>query len=296
LAFVAAKVRTKGDCIAAFTITSIMSRQEWYRLAEKVAQNRTGGMSDMEQNEFWLEHNRLFLPFSNLSKLQEFCGYYLMNDAIQGDICMECDSTRLVQDEGHCDTICESCGIIQPWPVCYKNTRLTEGQAYISKKGYIPEDHMAAILMEMQCGRSRDLQSMIYDVHQYLVQHKQKLTFLNVRTCLRRLGYKQHYLMLPSLLHGLDREKFKPWILEPDKMRQIQGLFFQYKLVFERLDTKKEKRKNHLNYHFLLIEFCKMLDITDIPWHFLRVPQGSKSMQQHQRVWNYIRPQLEIHQ
>lgn len=273
------------------------SRKMWIDQATQIAAVRVSTMSDKEQNEFWLKHSRIFLPFSSIVQLQEFCGKTSVYPEPDPDQCLECDGQNLVSDERHNDIICSDCGIIQPGPVPKFKNRLQSGQAYISKRGYYPEDHMSAILIEMQCGRSRDVSDLIQDCGDHLKQHDKPVTFLNVRSCLRRLGYKQHYLMLPSILHGLDRIQFRPWIVSPTLLRKIQGLFYQYKVCFDQLSSQnKEHRKNSLNYHFLLIQFFKLLDMTDIPWRFLRCPKGQSSLKQHQHIWDQIEHQLILYE
>jgi len=271
------------------------TRQEWLKRAEELALRRTRDMSFTEQNEFWLEYQKIFLPYSNLNDIVEFCGEQRVEPPFDPFVCMECGSEELQQDEGHADTICTACGTVQPWPITCNKHRLLEGQVYVRKKGYTPEDHMSCILTELQCGRSRDIQPIVDDVAFYLKQTP--ISFIAVRGCLRKLGYRQHYLMMPSILHGLNRHQFRPWTMERGALQRIQALFFQYKSLYENMDLKeKEYRKNHLNYHYLLVEICKLLNLHDIPFRFLHTPQGPKSIQQHERLWNKIKPFLILYQ
>lgn len=271
------------------------SRKDWVAQAEELALQKTRDLTLDEQNEFWLKYHKIFLPHSPLSELMEFCGEIVQQFPFNAYICTQCGSEDLQEDEAHADTICVTCASIQPWPVTSLKHRLLEGQAYIRKKGYTPEDHMSSILTEMQCGRSRDMQPIIEDVACHL--KGAPITFLNVRGCLRQLGYRQHYLMIPSILHGLDRTGFRPWVMQKGCLKNIQALFFQYKKIYENMNIEeKENRKNSLNYHYLLQQFCKMLGIQDIPLRFLRTPQGAKSIQQHERLWKKIQPLLVMYQ
>lgn len=270
------------------------SRKQWIAQAEQVALKKTEHLSFAQQNEFWLKHAKLFLPFSNLRAVMKFCGEPMSEPEYDPYVCTSCDSERLMEDEAHNDTICTDCGLIQPYPVTSVKARLLEGQAYIRKKGYTPEDHMSSILTEMQCGRVRDMEDILEHIGGYLKQEGKEVTFMNVRNCLRKLGYKQHYLMIPSILHGLDRHKFKPWVMEQGCLKNVQALFFQYKQIYQHVE--KENRKNSLNYHYLLVQFCKMLQVQDVPTRFLRTPQGIKSIQQHDRLWSKILPHLVLYQ
>ncbi len=271
------------------------SRKQWLDRAERVALEKLRDLSLTEQNEFWLKHAPLFLPFSSMERIMQFCGVQHLLYSPDPYLCESCDSDNLMEDEAHNDTICAECGLVQPWPVACFKRKLQEGQEFIRKKGYAPEDHMSCILTEMQCGRSRDMEDILEDVSHYLKQRHIDVTYMSVRGSLRKLGYKQHYLMLPSILHGLDRAQFRPWILPRGALKNIQALFFQYKLLFDRLSLEeKEFRKNSLNYHYLLVQFCQMLGLT-IPRQFLRTPQGVKSIQQHDRIWKKIQPLLIMH-
>jgi hypothetical protein len=257
------------------------------------AMKRTKDMDESEQNEFWLEHNFVFKEFSSLESIMQFVGGNTLNRQVECYTCHVCDSINIVQEEETADVICEDCGIVQCYPASFLNGRISEGYQYTSRKCYTRTDHLKSILIELQCGRSREIQELAESVKEHLQQCGKTIDFKNVRGCLRKLGYYQHYLHIPSILNYLSPKEYKAWTPAPGSVDRILGLFHQYQEHFENyLVQHTIKRRNSLNYHFILIKLFALIHDQDIPYRFLHGPKGKKSVIEHETLWKVIEPQL----
>ena len=253
-------------------------------------------MSFEDQNSFWLKNNLLFAPNSNLKDLIQFV---TGNSQIVQDpwyMCSECNSDHLVEDDAHNDVICTVCGFIQPYPPIFIYGEITNGYQYNTKKCYTRKDHLECILVELQCGRSRDMYQIVQDIQEKLDQLHLPVTFTNVQKNLRKLGYYQHYLHIPSILNMLCPTKFKPWNPSKNIINNLLGLFCQYEERFERYKIQNNvTRKNSLNYHFILIKLFQFVNEKDIPYRFLSIPKGKKTILEHEEIWSSISTRLVCH-
>jgi len=261
--------------------------------AIETAKKRIRGMTDSEQNEFWLQYNFIFKERSSLESMMDFVGDSTFNREIQCYTCHSCYSEYLVQEEEKFDVVCVDCGIVQNYPPDFLNGKISDGYQYTNKKCYTRMDHLKSILIELQCGRSREIESIGQHVQEYLYLNRKLVTFTNVRGCLRKLGYHQHYLHIPSILNYLKPQEFKAWTPSNGSIPRILGLFNQYQEHFEAYVYKcKIKRRNSLNYHFILLKLFDLIDDQDVPTRFLFGPKGKKSLQEHHEIWNVIAPKF----
>lgn len=261
--------------------------------AIEAALKRTKGMNEMEQNEFWLANNFVFKEYSSLESIMDFVGGNSINQQVQHHKCHACNSIQIVQEEETADVICEDCGVVQPYPANFLNGRISEGYQYTSRKCYTRADHLKSILIELQCGRSREIQVLAEDVEAHLKKIKKKIDFKNVRGCLRKLGYYQHYLHIPSILNYLMPQEYKAWKPGNGSIDKLLALFHQYQEHFENyLWGHAVQRRNSLNYHYILLKLFVLIQDHDIPSRFLHGPKGKKSIVEHEMIWNVIEPKL----
>jgi len=143
------------------------------------------------------------------------------------------------------------CGIVQNYPPDFLNGKISDGYQYTNKKCYTRMDHLKSILIELQCGRSREIESIGQHVQEYLYLNRKLVTFTNVRGCLRKLGYHQHYLHIPSILNYLKPQEFKAWTPSNGSIPRILGLFNQYQ------EHRSEEHTSELQSHHALV--CRLL-------------------------------------
>lgn len=145
-------------------------------------------------------------------------------------------------------------------------------------------DHLDNILLELQCGRSRDLENIAEHVSSQL----DKVDYIGVRKSLRKLGYKQHYLMIPSIMHQIDPKQFPPWVPKRGQVGKIKKYYYKYLDRFGGLPLEaKGGKKNNLNYHFCIQKIAMVLGIKEIV-PFLNPPKGKKTIQRHEHIWSLL--------
>lgn len=204
-------------------------------------------------------------------------------------ICISCGSTdAFVFDERYFETICETCGVVQNGSeyevdkvgyMDYKNLNI------IRKSEYKHIDHLENILYEFQCKRGVIDTNMLQQIQQRI---EGPITFLRVRKVLRGLGYRQHYLWIPTILQNLAPDQFKPLLITQMQMNRIKRVFKQYLFSFTELKRQGViQRNNVLNYHFTIKMICRMVDIPEME-HYLSPPKGIKTIENHMYIWSLI--------
>lgn len=270
-------------------------REQWLKLATTAAIQRTKDMSFEEQNSFWLQHNLIFKPFSKLQDIIYFVTGSHQDQQIRWDICNDCDSINLVEDDGHNDVICCDCGMVQSYCPIFIYGEITNGYQYNTRKCYTRKDHLECILIEFQCGRIRDMEQILYDIQSRFSKLGLETSFKNVQSSLRKLGYCQHYLHIPSILYHLDPEHFKPWKPCSNTIEKTIWIFHQYEEHFESFKIEHSTgRKNSLNYHYILFKILQLIGEQDIPFRFLSMPKGKRTLLEHEYIWNNICPKLKL--
>ena len=198
----------------------------------------------------------------------------------------ECNHTADVFDSTTCEDICLECGIVKHHrshqigysDMCnFSTTR---------KRLYKPLDHLIIILEEMQCKRMVIPDRMLEDIQEALCD--KPIHFTSVRKVLRRLGYKQHYMMIPTILQNLNPTSFPPLQLSNQEILQIQKRFKMYLEAFYHLTAEdKQHRKNILNYHFVIRKIAQQLQLTKM-FTYLQPLKGVKTITNHERIWRII--------
>lgn len=195
-----------------------------------------------------------------------------------------CEGAYFFIDELYNDTICSVCGTIQA-DLEYTMIGYNEYKNYnfVETSVYKPLEHMRNILREFQCVRFID-NDMIDKIRCSIT----KITYVSVRKSLLKLGFKQHYLWMPSILNALDPTQFKPLKISSENVRRLDDVFLMYYHTFNTLTIDEKKgRTSLLNYHFVIKELSKILNI-NMRCKFFQLPKGSKTIRNHKYIWNII--------
>lgn len=221
---------------------------------------------------FWLTYQRYLRPEMDVKEILRFlCPDQLLDGPRPIFLTSECE---FCQGE---DTVvlagdtytCSECGSCQSTERKVFEIRPT-GSAI-----YKHEVHMHQVLHEMMCLRGNLPDNLVADVREAVAP---PYTYMKIKKSLRGLGYKQHYAMVYSIQQALD-PTFKPLKLTHEQERVLQGYFYQY-LKLGRLG----KRKNRLNYHFVLEKLAHLTGYLNL-LDYLHTPKGKKSRGEHERIW-----------
>jgi len=200
----------------------------------------------------------------------------------------ECSHNETTYDDKYADVICLDCGFICANTFSYVGYSDYQNLNIIKKSLYKPIDHLNIILDELCCYRVIVDEELIEELKSFIPNNYKDIK--TVRKTLRKLGYKQHYLLLPTIMQHLDPVNFSPIQITSDNRRDIIYLFKQYLQEFYRLQHSGEIiRKNCLNYHFVLLKITTNLNICENIIKFLNPPKGQKTIDEHERIWSLIR-------
>lgn len=200
--------------------------------------------------------------------------------------CFECKSKNLVYDDNICETTCLKCAMVQPFNMPFIPTWIPDTFSKIKKSIYKPLNYLDQRLEELQCKRVVVKDEMLTCIMKYL--KNKPPTIKLVRLALRKNGYKQFYLQIPTIMNTLNPEKWPPLRLSAIEFRRIRRYFCKYIEEFYSIPLKERMyRKNILNYQFVL---SKLFDIIGKPEYkvHLILPQGKKTLKTHQEIWDKI--------
>lgn len=202
--------------------------------------------------------------------------------------CKDChgDGNYLVYDSRADETSCRSCGFVQPFNhTCFTgyNEYLPDTSVRISKSIYKQKDYLERKLDELACARIVVSEEIINQV--VLELNGSEANLKNIKQILFKMGHKQKYLQIPTILYTLDPNKFPPIKLSCHQRIKVVNMFSSYIAVFDQINQKR--RKNLLNYHFVLKQIFQFLKIKIYPHHF-NLPKGRKTLENHEEIWKDI--------
>lgn len=228
---------------------------------------------DPSDPSFWLEHQK-YLDKSSVTRTQvlDFVMEGRHSPISKGYGCEQCDASIVVLDAERDEWLCQDCGSVQERERRYFKPFTPESSVY---KHTV---RLHQILHELQCNRMKLPANIVGDVKEHL---KENFTYARIQKSLRKLGYKQHYTMIPTLQMALD-PSFEPLQLTRDEEMELTGLFTQYIAL-----GQFSGYRNRLNYHYVISKLADMLGYYWIHPH-LRLPKGKKSVQRHDELWSKV--------
>lgn len=227
--------------------------------------------------------------FYTLAPIRQFCQLQeddLLNITKEEFKCADCDQDALVYDEKMDETMCIECGLVQCFNTCRVTHRLRDTSYRISPSIYKHIDYLERKLDELECKRII-VKEMIFTIVMRDLQDK-TISIKNIQKILRHHGYEQCFLQIPTILNMIDANKYPPLVLNGKQRRMIIGLFKCYLTTFHQLNRDGQfKRKNLLNYHFVLYKIFKLANV-EIRDHYFLLPTGKKTIDIHEKIWRQI--------
>lgn len=221
----------------------------------------------------------------------QLCPPRLFTDLIGDDLkifkdkyqCQDCNSIQLVYDCTVDETICSICARVQPFNFSRKLMEyLPTTTSKIMQTEYRYIDYLNRKLDELSCARitvSAKVMSLVYR------ECKKPITKQKIRRILFKNGHKQKFLQIPTILNTMAPDQYPALRLNSHQRKRIEEMFCQYVAAFFQL--KNRKRKNILNYHFILEKIFKILKIP-IRDHYFNLPKSKSTLDSHIRIWKEI--------
>jgi len=228
------------------------------------------------------------LCWSELKRLKTIPLTHSIDDTKFNFKCKDChqDARYLVYDSKSDETSCQSCGFVQPFNhTCFigYNEYLPDTSVKITTSIYKQRDYLDRKLDELSCARITVSDEIINQV--VLELNGTKVTFTKVKQILFKMGHKQKYLQIPTILYTLDPINFPPIKLTCHQRNKVVNMFLGYISVFDQIN--RGRRKNLLNYHFVLQKIFQFFKLKIYPHHF-NLPKGMKTLENHEEIWKDI--------
>ena len=189
---------------------------------------------------------------------------------------------EIVFDETNWEYICKGCAIVQNYVKSSISYSDRLNMNFTKQSEYSQIEYIKLILHELQCNKNEMEDSVIQEIYIHI---KKKVNYENVRKSLRKLGYKQIYLKIPSILNKLDPINYPPLLLKSSDFHHIIRMFKKYSNIFRQLTPEKRmNRKNILNYHFMIWKITDEMGLTSVKKH-LHVPKCKKTLMNHEKIW-----------
>lgn len=203
--------------------------------------------------------------------------------------CIECKGKRLDYDERQDETICIDCAVVQHFNFKCKQgllEYLPETSIRIKKSIYKHRDYLNVKLDEISCARVKIKDEMMEKIIDELGKQKANVNLL--KKILRRLGMKQKFLQIPTILNSLYPNEYPPLKLNHHTRRRIENIFLKYIDTFFILQREgRFNRKNLLNYNYVLKQIFDMENINCLN-HYFTLPKGKKTIEKHADIWRQI--------
>lgn len=202
--------------------------------------------------------------------------------------CIECNSTHnnLVYDNRMDETTCRNCGLVQPFNhSCFRgmNEYLPDTSIKVEKSVYKQKDYLHRKLDELSCARINIDDLLMEQIRNELKNEKANVKIL--KKILFRLGHKQKYLQIPTILYTLYPQEYPPINIDCHQRYRITNMFLKYIETFYIVNNGK--RKNLLNYNYVLQKIFKYLKLK-IYNHYFNIPKGKKTIHTHDLIWGEI--------
>jgi ribosomal protein S27E len=204
-------------------------------------------------------------------------------------ICYGCNSDQLYYNQTLDETTCTNCGLVLNFNIHYQRNQieyLPDTSNVIHKSVYKHLDYFNRKIDELSCAR-------IYIKPKLLSEIKKELngktaTLKLLCKILRKLGHKQKFLQIPTILNTLYPEEYPPIKLDFHQRNLLENMFLLYIDTFFLLRNRGIiKRKNLLNYNFVFFKLFNYLKL-ERKVHYFQMPKGKKTIENHEIIWDLI--------
>lgn len=200
--------------------------------------------------------------------------------------CIDCGCDRVInQSDG--SLVCNECG--------YSETILTETDKPSYKEpvpdnttyAYKRKNHLNEILSQVQAQESTEIPKGVYDaiigeINKRRIK-KESIDIERMRKILKRLNLRKYYEHVPHILYKIN--EFPP----PTFTRETIEIF---RMMFDDIQEpfalyRPPKRKNFLNYFYVLHKFCQLLKLYEYLKYFPLLKNPLK-LKEQEIIWSKI--------
>lgn len=235
-------------------------------------------------------------PKQNMKSRKKLFGDYLdiidieysKNNKQNNNKCEEdsCDGILVLCNRNRC-YVCDVCGVEHDVLLTNDKPNYKDNNQNTSTYEYKRINHLTEILSQLQAKESTDIPSNVYDMINRELRkrniNKNTLDIASLRRLLKKLGFRKYYEHIPHILQVINGKK------PPDFTREEEILIKKMFAVIQEPFAlyRPEKRKNFLNYYYVLHKFCELLGLDEYIEYFPLLKNNSKLLE-HDQIWKKI--------
>lgn len=197
-----------------------------------------------------------------------------------------CDGEReIIQSDSN--VVCKKCGCTEKILLITEKPNFKENTQEYGAYAYKRINHLTEILSQLQAKESTDIPQRVIDtIHKELKKRridKNSLDIFRLRRILKRLGYRKYYEHVPHILQIINGRE--PPSFSRQEETKIKQMFKDIQKPFAIYCPRK--RKNFLNYSYVLHKICELLCLDKHVSYFPLLKNTAKLLQ-HDRIWKNI--------
>jgi len=213
-----------------------------------------------------MKYNQLFEEFykSNHTKIIE------QPQLPEAFLCSKCNFPLILDDELN-KLACVKCGIIPKANILVEEKDLQTHSSFLAGR-YLKRNHFREILSQLQ-GKEfiKHFDVKLLEIIKAELQGNEP-TRTNIKFILKKIKIKKLYDHIAYIQRRLD---YPVLFLDEQLEKELNELFEKFCYFYDNQNLSK-KRKNLLNYNYLIIKFLRLLNRDDLTIHISNLRQKSK--------------------
>jgi hypothetical protein len=210
--------------------------------------------------------------------------------------CANCNNNNFVIDYRQSCEICNTCGKIEyllELPYTNKNSNYSEdiNHQQVNYFEYKRKNHFIECLNQLQAKENTKIPDKIIndltnELKKYNISDPRILTPKLIKQYLKKLNYSKYYEHIPVIINefcGIKAPK-----MTPELEIELKILFDNIQEPFKKYsEIINPKRKNFLNYNYILYKFCELLGKNQLLSYFPLLKSREK-LYEHDMIWKGI--------
>jgi hypothetical protein len=200
--------------------------------------------------------------------------------------CLDCNCDRVVnQVDG--SLVCDKCGSVETIVTETDKPNYKEPIPDNTTYAYKRKNHLNEILSQVQAQESTEIPSHVYDkiiseINKRRIR-KEDIDIERMRRILKRLNLRKYYEHVPHILYKINN--FPPPTFTRDTIETFRRMFEAIQEPFA--IYRPLKRKNFLNYFYVLHKFCQLLKLYEYLKYFPLL-KNPKKLKEQEIIWGKI--------
>ena len=213
--------------------------------------------------------------------------------------CSKCNSEDFITDYRQCLEICNNCGKSEYLLILPSNPSniYTEDTKQVNYFEYKRKNHFIECLNQLQAKENTKIPDKIIndltnEFKKYNITDPNLLTPKLVKQYLKKLNYSKYYEHIPVIINEFCGIKAPKMTSEFEE--QLKILFDNIQEPFKKhSEIVNPKRKNFLNYNYILYKMCELLGKTNF-LHCFPLLKSREKLYEHDLIWKGICSDLNL--